>query len=161
MTYEESLSTENSHHNVESSGNAYQRQDEVLIAWVLYLTLAVKCWRFLYPDSVMGSTGTGKSSVSRMFTYRNMLAHSVPLQFIRLMSGDTSVDVGDSLESETSKIQVVRFFDQASGRNVVLVDTPGFDDSRAGVTDTDILKEIAQYLLEECACFSCCPLLWL
>ena len=49
----------------------------------------------------MGSTGTGKSSVSRMFTYRNMLAHSVPLQFIRLMSGDTSVDVGDSLESET------------------------------------------------------------
>ncbi len=107
----------------------------------------------------MGSTGTGKSSVSRMFTYRNMLAHSVPLQFIRLMSGDTSVDVGDSLESETSKIQVVRFFDQASGRNVVLVDTPGFDDSRAGVTDTDILKEITQYLLEQCVCFSYCPLL--
>ena len=75
------------------------------------------------------------------------------------MSGDTSVHVGDSLESETSKTQVVRFFDKTSGRNVVLVDTPGFDDSRAGVTDTDILKEITQYLLDQCVFLYYCLLL--
>ncbi|KAK2466545.1 hypothetical protein APHAL10511_001407 [Amanita phalloides] len=78
----------------------------------------------------MGSTGTGKSS------------------FIRLLSGDTSVHVGDSLESQTSDIQIVPFRDSETGRNVIIVDTPGFDDSRAGVTDTDILKAIASFLLE-------------
>ncbi|KAK2466548.1 hypothetical protein APHAL10511_001410 [Amanita phalloides] len=78
----------------------------------------------------MGSTGTGKSS------------------FIKLLSGDSTVHVGDNLESETSTVQVVPFRDRESGRNVIIVDTPGFDDSRAGVTDTDILKTIATFLLE-------------
>jgi predicted GTPase len=32
---------------------------------------------------------------------------------------------------------------------VTIVDTPGFDDSRAGVTDTDILGKITEYLLKE------------
>ena len=32
------------------------------------------------------------------------------------------------------------------GRRVTLVDTPGFDDSRQGVTDTDILAKIANFL---------------
>ncbi|CAA7267406.1 unnamed protein product [Cyclocybe aegerita] len=81
--------------------------------------------------AVMGSTGTGKSS------------------FIRLLTGNTDVKVGDSLESETSDIQVIRFCDGPSGRNVTIVDTPGFDDSRAGVSDTDILRTITEFLLKE------------
>jgi len=52
--------------------------------------------------------------------------------------------------SETSDIQVVPFFDPTSGRNVVLVDTPGFDDSRPGVTDTDTLKRITAFLIKQC-----------
>ncbi|KAK2459340.1 hypothetical protein APHAL10511_008643, partial [Amanita phalloides] len=80
--------------------------------------------------AVMGSTGTGKSS------------------FIKLLSGDTSIHVGDSLESETSEIQVVPFRDPETGRNVTIVDTPGFDDSRAGISDTKVLKKIAEFLLE-------------
>ncbi|KAJ3508731.1 hypothetical protein NLJ89_g5594 [Agrocybe chaxingu] len=81
--------------------------------------------------AVMGSTGTGKSS------------------FIRLLTGNTDVKVGDSLESETSDIQIIRFCDGPSGRNITIVDTPGFDDSRAGVTDTDILRTITDFLLKE------------
>ncbi|THU97593.1 P-loop containing nucleoside triphosphate hydrolase protein [Dendrothele bispora CBS 962.96] len=81
--------------------------------------------------AVMGSTGTGKSS------------------FIRLLTGDTDVAVGDSLESETSEVKVVSYRDPESGRNVKIVDTPGFDDSRAGVSDTDILKSIAEFLVSE------------
>ncbi|KAK2466553.1 hypothetical protein APHAL10511_001415 [Amanita phalloides] len=80
--------------------------------------------------AVMGSTGTGKSS------------------FVRLLSGDTSVHVGDSLDSETSDIQLASFRDPESGRNVTIVDTPGFDDSRSGISDTKVLKKIAAFLLE-------------
>ena len=71
------------------------------------------------------------------------------MQFIGLISGDTSVHVGHGLESETSEIQVVRFVDPKSRRRVVIVDTPGFDDSRRGDNDTDILKKIAKFLLEQ------------
>jgi len=52
--------------------------------------------------------------------------------------------------SETSEIQVVRFVDPNSSRNIVIVDTPGFDDSRSEVTDTDILKKITAFLLDQC-----------
>ena len=77
-------------------------------------------------------------------------AHVVRLQFIRLISGDTTIRVGDSPKSETSEIQVVRFVDPSSSRNIVIVDTPGFDDSRSEVTDTDILKKITAFLLDQC-----------
>jgi predicted GTPase len=76
------------------------------------------------------------------------------LQFIKLLTGDDSVTIGDSLESETSDVQVLHFLDTPSGRNVTIVDTPGFGDSRSGVTDTDILQKIANYLLEECISLS-------
>ncbi|KAJ7922201.1 P-loop containing nucleoside triphosphate hydrolase protein, partial [Mycena leptocephala] len=71
---------------------------------------------------VMGNTGTGKSS------------------FVKLITGDSSIKVNDGLESETADIQVFHFVDPTSGHKVRIVDTPGFDDSRKGVTDTDILK---------------------
>ena len=72
----------------------------------------------------------------------------VRFQFIKLLSGDASVVTSDGLESETSEIRDIRFVDCATGRNVIIVDTPGFDDSRPGVTDTDILKKITQFLLD-------------
>ncbi|KAF5372396.1 hypothetical protein D9757_011613 [Collybiopsis confluens] len=81
--------------------------------------------------AIMGSTGSGKSS------------------FIKLLSGNDSVKTGDSLESETIDVRCVDFVDEETGRKVILVDTPGFDDSRDGVTDTDILKKITGFLLEE------------
>jgi hypothetical protein len=72
----------------------------------------------------------------------------IHFQLIKLLSGDTSIVIGDNLESETSDIQVICFVDRGTGRNVTIVDTPGFDDSRNGVTDTDILKKIASFLVD-------------
>ena len=72
----------------------------------------------------------------------------IHFQFIKLLSGDTRIVIGDSLESETSDIRAISFVDRATGRNVTIVDTPGFDDSREGVTDTEILKKIANFLVD-------------
>ncbi|KAF5345263.1 hypothetical protein D9757_014425 [Collybiopsis confluens] len=69
--------------------------------------------------AVMGSTGSGKSSCQ------------------------------DWIESETIDVRCIKFVDEESGRKVILLDTPGFDDSRDGVTDTDILKMITDFLLKE------------
>ncbi|KAF5367613.1 hypothetical protein D9757_010650 [Collybiopsis confluens] len=80
---------------------------------------------------VMGCTGTGKSSL------------------VRLLTGDSSVKVSDSLESETRAVKVVRFIDRTSRRNITIVDTPGFDDSRTDITDTIVLKEITAFMLNQ------------
>ena len=71
-------------------------------------------------------------------------------QFIKLLTGDTSVKVGDGLESETSDLQVLHFRDRDSGRKVTIVDAPGFDDSRLDLSDANILKMVAGFLLKEC-----------
>ncbi|KAF9645238.1 hypothetical protein BDM02DRAFT_3069192, partial [Thelephora ganbajun] len=73
---------------------------------------------------VMGATGSGKST------------------FINLVSGST-LGVGRGLRSCTATVQIAGAFD-LDGRRVVLVDTPGFDDTTR--SDTDVLKMIAAFL---------------
>lgn len=82
-------------------------------------------------------------------TLQRLTPEIIFLQFIKLLTGNTGVKIGDTLESETSRIKVVRFLDRLSGRKVTIVDTPGFDDSRAGVSDTDTLRTITNFLLDE------------
>ncbi|KAF9260260.1 P-loop containing nucleoside triphosphate hydrolase protein, partial [Marasmius fiardii PR-910] len=74
--------------------------------------------------SVMGTTGSGKST------------------FINLASGG-SLAIGSGLKSCTSTIQLSPSF-LLDGRQVVLIDTPGFDDTN--VSDADILELIAAFL---------------
>ncbi|KIM27772.1 hypothetical protein M408DRAFT_24147 [Serendipita vermifera MAFF 305830] len=74
--------------------------------------------------AVMGPTGSGKST------------------FINLVSG-ANFEVGDDLESCTTAVAISPPF-QLDGRSVILVDTPGFDDSN--MSDTDILRLISGYL---------------
>ncbi|KAJ7443402.1 P-loop containing nucleoside triphosphate hydrolase protein [Mycena galericulata] len=81
--------------------------------------------------AVMGCTGSGKSS------------------FIKLLTGNPDVKIGSNLDSETSEVNSFSFADRASGRKVTIVDTPGFDDSRPEMTDTDVLKQIADFLCQE------------
>ncbi|PPQ76188.1 hypothetical protein CVT26_009362 [Gymnopilus dilepis] len=81
--------------------------------------------------AVMGCTGTGKSS------------------FIRLLTGDQTVEVGHKLSSQTSDVRVSSFQDPATARRVTVVDTPGFDDSRTQFTDTEVLKKISEFLVNE------------
>ncbi|KAH6863571.1 P-loop containing nucleoside triphosphate hydrolase protein [Alternaria alternata] len=76
--------------------------------------------------AVMGVTGTGKSS------------------FIRLVTGDNSIKIGEGLQSATTNVAAYRF--AFGGYNFVLVDTPGFDDT----VDRDeiIVKSISEWLAE-------------
>ncbi|KAF9260261.1 hypothetical protein L218DRAFT_1079502 [Marasmius fiardii PR-910] len=74
--------------------------------------------------AVMGATGSGKTT------------------FINIASGGVLV-IGDGLRSCTSTIQLSPSF-LLDGRRVVLIDTPGFDDTN--VSDADILELIATFL---------------
>jgi len=74
--------------------------------------------------AVMGATGTGKST------------------FINLVSG-SDLGVGQGLKSCTGKVQVAGSFN-LDGRRIVLIDTPGFDDTVR--SDTDVLQMIAAFL---------------
>ena len=53
-----------------------------------------------------------------------------------------NLQVGDDLGSRTSFVQTCSFC--LDGRQVVLVDTPGFNDT--DLSDIDILQRIADYL---------------
>jgi len=74
--------------------------------------------------AVMGATGTGKTS------------------FVNMASGSDLL-VGRGLESCTSEVEVANAF-TLDGRQVVLIDTPGFDDTNK--RDSDILDSIARFL---------------
>ncbi|PVF93007.1 P-loop containing nucleoside triphosphate hydrolase protein [Serendipita vermifera] len=74
--------------------------------------------------AVMGPTGAGKST------------------FINLASGSYQ-KVGTGLKSCTEKVTPTEPF-SVQGRVVVLIDTPGFDDTNT--SDFDILDEIAEYM---------------
>lgn len=72
----------------------------------------------------MGATGSGKST------------------FINLVSG-SHLGVGNGLRSCTEAVQIAGGF-HLDGRRVILIDTPGFDDTTK--SDTDVLKMIAAFL---------------
>ncbi|KAI5989615.1 P-loop containing nucleoside triphosphate hydrolase protein [Pisolithus orientalis] len=76
------------------------------------------------PRSVMGATGSGKST------------------FINCASG-SDLPVGKGLESCTVDVRTSKPF-LLNGKIVTLIDTPGFDDTTR--SDTDILSSIAAYL---------------
>jgi len=69
------------------------------------------------------------------------------MQLINLLTNDDNIHIGHDLESQTFDITPSHYMQD--GISVTLVDTPGFDDSREGITDTDILGKIADFLLEE------------
>ena len=89
----------------------------------------------------MGATGSGKTSVSSICL---VVIRNSPgcLQFINLASG-SGLRVGKELESCTAEVTLADLFN-LDGRRVILIDTPGFDDTTT--SDTDILKLIAAFL---------------
>ena len=91
----------------------------------------------------MGATGSGKTTVSGVhpvMTTTNSLNKC--LQFINFASG-SSLRVGTGLDSCTAEVQLANKF-TLDGREVTLIDTPGFDDTSK--SDTEILKMIAFFL---------------
>ena len=63
-------------------------------------------------------------------------------QFINLASG-SSLEVGKGLQSCTNAVQAAETFD-LDGRRVVLIDTPGFNDTTQ--SDTEVLRVIVAFL---------------
>ncbi|KAI6014185.1 hypothetical protein EDC04DRAFT_678744 [Pisolithus marmoratus] len=82
---------------------------------------------------VMGPTGSGQS------TFINAL---VPPK------SSSHVRVEHSLESETNEVRHIEWVND-DGIRIKLVDTPGFDDAREGLTNTDVLSMIATFLEKE------------
>ncbi|KAF8811579.1 P-loop containing nucleoside triphosphate hydrolase protein [Phlegmacium glaucopus] len=74
----------------------------------------------------MGPTGAGKST------------------FINKVAGIEGTEVGHGLKSCTHTVQIVRCLDTQQNRRVVLVDTPGFNDTN--VSDLDTLRMVASWL---------------
>ncbi|KAG9225277.1 hypothetical protein CCMSSC00406_0009955 [Pleurotus cornucopiae] len=74
--------------------------------------------------AIMGLTGVGKST------------------FINIAAGSNTVVVGHALNSSSKEVQAVEIDYQ--GQRVVLVDTPGFDDT--DMSDTEVLNIIANWL---------------
>ena len=60
-------------------------------------------------------------------------------------ASNSHLRVGEDLDSSTIEIQESREF-ILDGRRVILIDTPGFDDTNK--SDTDVLKSIAAFLGE-------------
>ncbi|KAK6532535.1 hypothetical protein TWF281_006723 [Arthrobotrys megalospora] len=73
---------------------------------------------------LIGQTGTGKTT------------------FIYNATGDPNAKIGEELESETSEISQYTLY--VGGHRVILVDTPGFDDTE--IPDTDIFRNLAEWL---------------
>jgi hypothetical protein len=118
-------------------------ENDIVIAYVfLELTFIALILR---STRVMGLTGAGKSSVS----FRCETPHPIRLrhsQFVNTAAGRTEVVVGDDLKSRTRTVQPIRCLHPDGRRNIVLVDTPGFDD--INISDSQILRIIANWLKE-------------
>ena len=66
-------------------------------------------------------------------------------QFVSAASGYDTKVIGHALRSKTEQVSAIKFWDQESGQHVVLVDTPGFDDTFK--SDLDILNIISKWLV--------------
>jgi hypothetical protein len=71
------------------------------------------------------------------------------IQFIYSLTGDKNIRIGHGYESQTDEVVISVYKDSIKNYSVKLVDTPGFDDSREGVSDTDILQRIVDFLQSE------------
>jgi hypothetical protein len=96
----------------------------------------------------MGPTGTGKSTVRNLISEQIVALHPHDdvLQFIQ-RAAKLDWGVGHSLHSQTSEVSAVRV-EFTDGICLVLVDTPGFDDTRK--SDLEILATIANWFKEVC-----------
>ena len=93
----------------------------------------------------MGPTGAGKSTVSFSRFDSSLISFTDPApQFINKAAGLEGTEVGHGLESCTHQIQVVRCLDTQQDRQIVFVDTPGFDDTN--ISDFDVLQVVADWL---------------
>lgn len=102
------------------------RNDDIIIAYARLQTLRHPTEAF-FSHRFVGPTGAGKSYVrQRANTERRKL---IPLQYIDLLTGQPGRRAGHSLSAATTQIEAVRVKHTTYGDRIVLVDTPGINDS--------------------------------
>jgi len=79
----------------------------------------------------------------RISTTRITLSAGHSEQFINLIASEQQ-KVGKSLQSCTRDVRVIDA--KIGGQRVVVIDTPGIDDTRIGVKETEVLTRIANHL---------------
>lgn len=95
--------------------------------------------------SIFGATGTGKTTVSNsqnLFKTPEFTWRFYSTQFVNDASGG-ELRVGHKSHACTQDVEQSPVF-QVDGRDVVLFDTPGFDDTH--LSDTEVLQRIAGFL---------------
>ena len=91
----------------------------------------------------MGATGVGKSTVSVLTL--SCYTCSKSFKFINIATENVHTTIGHSLFSCTKDVRAVSYRrPDASGRNYVFLDTPGFDDTH--MTDAEVLIAITDWL---------------
>lgn len=93
----------------------------------------------------MGATGSGKSTVWMWFVFGQAEKLIYRTQFINLASG-SNLPISALLGSCTQDVQEAPEF-QLDGRQIKLIDTPGFDDTDR--SEVHILKLIANFLVDQ------------
>ena len=97
----------------------------------------------------MGTTGAGKSSVC-WFSFLIFYKLTYEKKFINFLLGEERVKVGHGMDSCSAHVEavVIEPGDRFPGLNnyrVIILDTPGFDDTSLG-SDTKILQRIADWV---------------
>jgi len=92
----------------------------------------------------MGPTGSGKSSVRSSVCCAGRFLICIIPKFIEQASGIMGM-AGHGLQSFTSEISVFKFQDP-TGVDLYLVDTPGFDDMNK--SDLEIFKLLSKWLIK-------------
>ena len=92
----------------------------------------------------MGPTGSGKSNVRDM-SYVVFFSIFTWFKIIDTLTNQPGRRAGSHLESCTTEIRAVRLFNHpVHGDRIVLVDTPGFDDTNK--SDLEILQMVSNWL---------------
>ena len=97
----------------------------------------------------MGPTGSGKSNVSRFVASLSPNSQVKVDQFINHLTGNAEQGKSGRLKSDTESVTPYPISYQ--GLRLVLVDTPGFDDTYR--QDTEILRVIADWLIQKYVTF--------
>ena len=76
-----------------------------------------------------------------LYWLRLILRHGT--QFINLIASERQ-KIGEGLQSCTTAVSVIEA--SIAGQPIVIIDTPGIDDTRDGAKEADVLKSIADRL---------------
>ena len=125
-------------HKCASANPRHTRQDRVRTQQPTHLLRSY----YNHRHRVVGATGSGKTTVSRIRLVIMVRNSPGCIQFINLASG-SNLRVGMTFEPCTTDVSLADEF-ILDGKAVTLIDTPGFND--AAKSDADTLKIIAAFL---------------